>query len=100
MVDSLGVAGQQLCAGGFLFLVGLFGQPALKLVDTLLELLDLDALAFVFKRQPLDDLACVRLLVLVLSTSCGLFSSVSIAVAIVYASIDWKSIPECHTNIS
>ena len=82
------------------FLVGLFGQPALKLVDTLLELLDLDALAFVFTRQPLDDLACVRHLVHVLSTSCGLFSSVSLAVAIVYASIDVESIPECHTNIS
>ena len=32
VLDSLGVAGQQLCAGGFLFLVGLFGQPALKLL--------------------------------------------------------------------
>ena len=82
VLDSLGVA----CAvkrWGFPFLVGPFGQLALKLVDALLELLDLESLTFIFACKSFDDLSRFQHLVHVPSISCVVFGSVSLAVTLV-----------------
>ena len=70
-------------APGVPFLIGLFGQLTLKLVDALLELLDLESLTFIFACKSFDDLSRFRHLVHVPSISCVVFGSVSLAVTLV-----------------
>lgn len=81
-------------------LLGLLGLHALKFFDPALELFDLDLLALVFPRQPLDDFACVGHLH-ILSTSCGGFRrAVALAVIALYSIGTNASIPKKCTNIS